>query len=110
MEAILNRNIEHKLVWAFIGLNALDALFTTLLVSRGYLYGELNPIMRDLFMTDYSYVAFWVVKMGLALVCVPVFYLLAEVAPRLRRLIFVLPVVVLAVACIINIVGYVVYG
>lgn len=101
--------IEVGLVLAFVGLNALDAALTVMLVNRGFLCMEVSPHMKSLFILwgppHYSFSVFWATKMSLAVACVPIFFLLARAVPRLRSLVLVLPVLAMVVVCISNATG-----
>lgn len=102
---------EWRLIVAFLTLSAVDAVITTVAVSRGYLATELSPHMRSLFTVwgppHYSYETFWAVKMGLTVAFVPALVILRNKAPRIGRLAFVIPVAALATICLIGSVGLV---
>lgn len=99
---------ERKWVFAFIGLNIIDAALTSYLVRMGYLCMEFN-YMKRLFTIwgppHYSFEIFWLVKMLIAFGGVYIFYRLAQIAPRLQKLIFTLPVYIMTGVCIINLIG-----
>lgn len=107
MQVVVN-HWERKWVFAFIGLNIIDAALTSYLVRMGYLCMEFNYMKRLFTMwgpPSYSFGVFWLVKMSIAVGGVFVFYWLATITPHLRKLIFTLPVYIMTGVCIINLIG-----
>lgn len=93
---------------AFMGVNAFDAILTVMLLMDGYVYSELNPIWRNLFITlgtPYSIMPFLIMKMSLALGFGFLLMYLVTKAPRLERAICVIPIMGIGAACIINLGG-----
>lgn len=102
---------ERRLLLAFVGLSVLDAGLTTVLARHGFLWAEVSPIMRWVLRPSitWSFVEaiglFWVVKLGLTLLATLAISRLADLAPGIRRVVFILPVVVMSAVCIVGIIG-----
>ncbi len=98
---------EQSCLLAFIGLNMYDCLLTSVMVSRGYLGLELMPTVKYLFTAfgppSYSHWLFWLVKMGWILLFVPILVIMVRRVPQVRKTAFILPIVIMAGVCLVNI-------
>lgn len=82
-----------------LGLNVLDATLTHAAGVSGTLV-EANPLMAGLI--DYSWTAFWVVKMSLMVVAVSVLVCLSRLYPKSAFSVVMAAVVGFAAICAVN--------
>ena len=106
MEAIKSKASQNiKLAIGLVALNIIDAVLTLAVVGKGY---ELNPVMR--YLLEQPVWAFWVFKVGFALVFAVVLVRLSDRFPRQVKRILTILVVAMVGVCLFNMIGLFVWG
>lgn len=98
------RNIKHiHLAAIVVILNILDGLLTwTMIQQGGY---ELNPVTR-LVLQQNSALAYYGFKLGRTFILVAALLFLSSVYPRQMGKVFIVVIILVAGACIFNLLGY----
>lgn len=97
---------EWLLLGIFTALNIVDIHLTIVLIGRGYLPLEANLLAEELLTAfgppNYQFWLLWVFKIGVTFAFIVGLAILARVVPRIRRLVFTLPVYAMTVVCLNN--------
>ena len=101
MESVKPKALQNtKLAIGFVALSVIDAALTLAVVGKGY---ELNPVMR--YLLEQPVWAFWVFKVGFALVFAVVLVRLSDRFPRQVKRILTILVVAMVGICLFNMIG-----